>query len=378
MLNRGYILLVVIVLLLTGCTEKQNEENRYDIMQTRGKYVSNLEGEITGLVRKYELGSTYKYPAFVLTNKYIFGGTDNEFTKIDLQSGDREWSYATNSIYSPSVILDSSVCFSDEVAMQCLDITNGQTLWKREYTSRAEYLSPVVASSNLVLFSDKGYIAALEAKTGEEKWRREYDSINAGFGPYNYDNKIYLQGNNGIEMINIKNGELVKTLPFTDPFYTLDVSGELLAFNTYNVVDYSEEIVLYNEKENKVVWTYRPDNQNSYGYLSLVRIVEDIILVENPEMGTIEALDKITGKRNWIVNLHNLIGKGFTTIGSVSGDRLYISNGPYIVCLSLASGELLWSFKNDESIISPPIILDEKIYGLSENNEVILFNTDDE
>lgn len=134
-----------------------------------------VNGETGQRVAKIELGSGCQVAGSVALHqdKAYFGHYGNEFLRVDLDSGDVDWRYASKRdgfVSSPALNAKYVVFGGRDKYMHCVQRKDGKPQWRFK-TRRKVDASPVIAGDKVVFGSGDGRIYLLSLDEGKELWK---------------------------------------------------------------------------------------------------------------------------------------------------------------------------------------------------------------
>ena len=165
-----------------------------------GHHVYGVD-QATGKTRwQYALGgdgATIQTPAIANGIAYAgtFGGGQNTFVALDLQTGAERWRLdgTDEDSFGAAGVADGLVFVpSDSGALRALDAATGELRWT--YTSSQAIASAPAIADGIVYASTasggNGVVVAMDAATGSERWQMPLDGL-LNYGPALADGRLY-------------------------------------------------------------------------------------------------------------------------------------------------------------------------------------------
>ena len=155
--------------------------------------------QATGETRwQYTLGDgngTIQTPAIADGAVYVgtFGGDQNAFVGLDLQTGAERWRLEGTSGegFHAAGAADGSVFVpSDAGMLRALDAASGEVRWTYTSTDMMK-AAPTIVDGVVYAAGDDGIVLAIDATSGAEHWRLPLDGP-IGFGPVLVDGHLYV------------------------------------------------------------------------------------------------------------------------------------------------------------------------------------------
>jgi outer membrane protein assembly factor BamB len=116
------------------------------------------------------------------------------------------------------------------------------------------------------------------------------------------------------------------------------------------------------------------DGGGSRGRLAAAPVVSNGRVFTIDTEATVRAFDAQNGAEVWSVRFGSEIGSESALFGggvSVSGDRLYVTNGVgYAGALNVADGSLIWKVRPGGPLRGSPTIANNRVYVLTQDNQI--------
>lgn len=232
-----------------------------------------------------------------------------------------------------------------------LDAATGEIEWTYEMEG------PILGTVNLlesedgsdpqlfVLGQDDGALHSFDAKTGESIWIAE--AIDRCDGSASVGNGAIVFGScaAAFHVFSAEDGSIDKNIEL-DPDSQV-ASGAAIAGDSVFGGSHSGRLFHVSMSTGEILWI----NEDSGDEIFTTPAVTDELVVFGSYDGNIYALDRMTGTLNW-----KLETDGFPTSAVIAGERAYVGVDGVLQILSLADGEVLWSYEVSDEIASPAII----------------------
>ncbi|MBP6927587.1 MAG: PQQ-binding-like beta-propeller repeat protein [Caldisericia bacterium] len=257
-------------------------------------------------------GAVESSPA-IWNNSVYFGSYNNNFYRVDIDTGELKWRYeCKDGVYSSPAIDDGKVYFgSFDGYFRCLDCNDGKEVFRFKTGDRI-HSSPLVSSGKVIFGSNDGKVYCLDSKTGDQIWIFEANTPIQS-SPALKNGRIFIGGLNG-------------------RMYCLD-------FETGNII-----------------WEY-----NAGGSITCV----PALAYDRVYFGTWArkfcCLAQEDGKLQWSFDTKEYIESS----AACSSGRVYFgANDNYLHCLDGLTGDEIWTFRSQDRKVtsSPAIDSSEKIY----------------
>jgi len=328
---------------------------------------------------------------------------------------------------SQPIVKNSSIFFSDDSGTIFCINENGKIKWKRNvykklYKKIYKKLSFSIYGNNIFVADNIGFVYSVNIDNGEIFWIKNY------YIPFKshikiFDKKIYLlDQDNKILCLDANDGEKIwdilsiQSFIKTQNFLSIAISkqGDLLAINsasdlikangkTGNIywssnisntalatgTDFfeSSELVLLNNtvfiSSSQTTYSYKLEN----GYLNWeskvgctgTPVIDKKNLFCVTKKGFFVILDITSGE---IISSTNIISilkekkRNTYIVGYVMGSgKIYsLTNNGYLIVSSAKTGKVEVFKKIGDSFISPPIIVNNKLFVLTKNSKILGFN----
>lgn len=183
--------------------------------------------------------------------------------------------------------------------------------------------------------------------------RLDYEEIPAVVGRSNLRAKAAYGGYNIVEVRSdsMVFAERTPGIETKKPWTGID-----LAENKFSNKKYPRPIYTMNDSFPSVKsrWVYASEAN----IISTPAITQQLVIVGN-SLGTIEAIDKASGKRKW---KHQTKGAIYSS-PAIHQNKVVVASGDGIIyCLNHTNGKIIWQFKAEAAVLGSPLIYDNKVY----------------
>lgn len=240
-------------------------------------------------------------------------------TAFDATSGTELWRYTLENKHSinPPSIGYGLVYFqqgnsSNDTVLHALNLLTGESVWEAPFRAQWQrYYAPTIADGDVYISGgEHNGVYSFDANTGDEQWFADMPQQDP-WTPTYYDNMIY--------------SVLEGTLFTTDlRFGRLDWSLQLEDNYEADVVSLSDGVA-YVALDSRVV-----------------------------------AVDIETQTELW-----NITGEFYSGTPAIAGDELYVQDQGSLRGLNKDTGELLWEFTQDETLVGSPIVAGNSVFVAS-------------
>lgn len=269
-------------------------------------------------------------PTACFESTLLAGSLDGTLYAFDSATGDENWTYdvggpilGTPNLLRPADAQGSArivIIGQDDGTLHCIDLTNGELLWKTEGIDRCDG-SPAVGENTIVFGSCAAAIHVFSAIDGKLQKNIEIDA----------DSQIA----GGVAIVG-------------DSVFSGSVSGKLIHANL---------------RTGKIVWI----NEDSDFEVFTTPAVNRDWVVFGSEDGSVYALERETGKQQWKFETD-----GWPTSPVIAAGKVVVGFDGTLYLLHLKTGEELWSYEVSDEITSPAIIGGMIVVG-SEDGTVTAF-----
>lgn len=307
-------------------------------------------------------------------NKIIFGAHDTYIYALDSDSGKIEWKFKTNGcIYStPYVHKDTVYAGSQDGFLYAIGL-DGKLKWKFQANGRVVGSSPVVINDKIIFGTDEGFLFAVDIE-GKLLWkfltgsaiRTTVSAVNDKIIFGSHDHYLYCIDENGSKIWKFFTGGPMWTCPCI-----VDRDGNLLWSVNKKSPEISENFMVYFgsfdgnlyclDENGNFIWKFHTGNINASG----PEFYDGIVYFGSSDRH-LYAIDYKSGVLKWKFRTTGAIGHSSPVIYK---ENIFIcdfifgedAEGGSIYCLNM-NGEILWSFRTDNAIVSTPLIHNDMLF----------------
>jgi len=308
--------------------------------------------------------------------------SNNTFLKKKI--GKDKFSFHGNT--TPLLVYKSNIIFADDTGTIFNINKYGKIYWKKNiykkvYKKIYKNLVFSIYENNIYVADNIGFIYALNLSNGEITWIKNY-GIPIRSNIKIFDNKIFLiDQTNKILCFNTEDGTLIWDIHSISSFIksqnllsiAVTKKGELF------VITSSADLFKINSETGRIIWsrntasTLYADATDFFNSSNLVIDTDKIFFSSDTST---YSLDLNTGNEIWV-------NQNVTSIATpvISGDNIFVvTNNGYLVILNKADGKIISSSnilkvlkrKNQETIITGFIMGSNKIYAITLNGFMIV------
>ena len=287
---------------------------------------------------------------------------------------------------TPLLVYKSNIIFADDTGTIFNINKYGKIYWKKNiykkvYKKIYKNLVFSIYENNIYVADNIGFIYALNLSNGEITWIKNY-GIPIRSNIKIFDNKIFLiDQTNKILCFNTEDGTLIWDIHSISSFIksqnllsiAVTKKGELF------VITSSADLFKINSETGRIIWsrntasTLYADATDFFNSSNLVIDTDKIFFSSDTST---YSLDLNTGNEIWV-------NQNVTSIATpvISGDNIFVvTNNGYLVILNKADGKIISSSnilkvlkrKNQETIITGFIMGSNKIYAITLNGFMIV------
>lgn len=323
---------------------------------------------------------------------------------LDAETGDIQWSSRVSVIGSTPFVTEEYLYVGTCDGIAALNPKTGELLWQVQLVDfrcdpwkydPSDFLSssPIETEKGIVMCTHRNIyntnnpfpeginrVVCLDPKDGTLLWQYHY-FVKAGYSPALINGRIILNSEQ-LEILDVETGEELWSYA-TEP---LDDTSPVVTDSTIVTVSSEDGIVYaFDLDTQELLWTHSMD----IPVLSTPAVYGNRILVITYDE-TIYALDEETGNVLWEKNvkeesdfpsfdvLRNLQAS-FRSSPAIADNKVYVGlwSGAFL-CLEVDTGETVWKYKTEGSIVASPAVACEKVVVASTDGRVYCFGIDPE
>ncbi len=335
---------------------------------------SSVLPETLELRWKVQLGEMIKSTAAIVNGRVYVGVLSGELLCLDLQTGERLWTYKTVEQVDPNsfapgfkaspLVTSVGVFIGDEDGVfHAVDRETGKKLWTFETT--AEIISSAsVYENNLVFGSYDNVLYCLGQADGKLVWHY------ATMGPVNCSPAVigkqtFVTGcDEHLRVINIETGKQEIDMPLG----TYLIASPAVRDETLYVGTYASEVVAIDWKNQKRLWAFK-DAKREFPYHASAAVTADRVVVGGNDK-RLHCLDRHTGKELWFFDTRGKIESSAV----VTGETVYFgSSDGKLYGLNLQTGKKTFEFLDGRPFSASPAVASQSLVIGSESSDGNLY-----
>ena len=322
---------------------------------------------------------------------------------LDAETGDILWSSRVPVVGSTPFVTEEYLYVGTCNGIAALNSKTGELLWQVQLVDfecdpweddRSSFLSssPIETEKGIVMCTHRNIlystanpfpeginrVVCLDPEDGTLLWQYHY-FVRAGYSPALINERIIVNSEQ-LEILDVETGEQLWSYA-TEP---LGDTSPVVTDSTIVTVSSDDGIVYaFGLDTQKLLWTHSMDAL----VLSTPAVHENKILVKTYDE-TIYALDEETGSVLWEKNVkeeshfpgrevQRNVQASFRSSPAIADNKIYVGlwSGT-LLCLEVDTGEILWKYKTDGSIVASPAVAGEKVFISSTDGKVYCFGID--
>ncbi len=302
--------------------------------------------------------------------RVFVGSYDGAFYAIDSNTGKVLWRKLTKAKFAGSSLAADGLVFAGATSgeMFAFRESDGQIMWTHRSQAAVEGM-PVLAGDRLLFMTNTNQVICLDAQTGEWRWSYKRDVPTGRFqvqgvcDPLVHDDQVYVGFSDGFAArLNLQDGSVqaVRRLSKSGARFS-DVDGSpLMVDDTVVMTEFSSGVLALDPQSLEERWSHQVE-----GASRLVR--NGGLLFYSSSLSNVEALRVKDAELQWRFKA----GKGSLSHPVLAGDWLLVSSGEHsLLVLDQATGKLLQIFNPGKGSGSPPAVVGQKVFWLS-NGQIL-------
>lgn len=339
--------------------------------------------KINGKLMKRVSSKKAHYSSPVVVGNLVFIGGNGKFMALDSNKNLILWETPVDgAVESSPTFYDENVFFgTDKGVFYSLNAQDGAINWTYQVTS--PILSSPLVEKGMAFFNTlDSKVYALDIHSGNKIWqylRKTPQKLKRAFtSPSFLNGKLYvgfsdgslvgLDINDGTKIIDVQISD--KKTAFLAPLQPVIVDGLI-----YIVTPETNLMVL--DEYGKKLWSFDATKVSNF------IVTKNKVFLLNLE-GDVFAINKITGENIWRVK----VTKGTPTHVIISGNDLIVSTkfittfldlamlsnkGGFVEAFNTKTGAKKWSFKADAGISTSPVVVNDKLFFVSDKGYLHMF-----
>jgi len=387
------ILVIISILILFSCSEKQveveNQNQRFSVL----KYDSEISETLTLDVSEINLDPPREFYYWTKDLQ----NPQNNLGHISTQSSFNKKKKIVSGAKEPlnliqPVFFEDNLCYLDNKGfIECLNVKTKKIKFKIDIKNEGIKKYEIIRGGlsyfdgYLIFVDGYGKLVSINVDTGEIRWQKsiQFPILSS---PLIYRDFIYfVSADNRVFAIEFDSGELAWTFQTIVESKKSIFTSAPVAFENIIIVPFSNgELIAFKYDNGTPLWSDLTSKVSIVSNFDIKDISANPVISSNNIFslsmnGKLLSINIINGKRNWVVDIS---GKNSPTI---SGNQIYLlDNDAKLICLNKESGEIYWitqldKFKGKENAKNlnlwlGPYALNENLYIISYFGELAKIN----
>ncbi|MEM1135121.1 MAG: PQQ-binding-like beta-propeller repeat protein [Bacteroidota bacterium] len=271
----------------------------------------------------------------------------------------KKWVFeAKGKVFGPALREDNSLFFGDIAGyLYSINAENGKLNWK--FRTNGKVLSCPSIKDTLAYFgSYDGYLYCLGVKSGHLVWKYKTGSGASCSPPLVKNGKVYFGSHDDYFYVTDRlNGKLIAKKKLGHGNCTTTSFENNLLY----LADWGGNVHCLNAESLESKWKFQTDNK----VYQTPTLDTDQVLIPSFD-STVYALDKISGKINWKMDLNSVA----VQIGIKGDIAFFNTRSSNLYALNKNSGDLLWKFETEGTTWGFAILAEDIIYFGSGDNKL--------
>jgi len=374
-----YIILIVIAILFYQHSSKLAEQkSSKTTAKTTGSWPifrgnQQLNGYVKSIPKKAVVAWTFKAEAMVDAglvcdaDRMYFGNSEGMFYCLNVNTGKIVWKKKISDGINASALLVDGVCYvgSQSGEFLALSMADGKILWRHEIGEQINGSANFFREQGKLRIIFGAYdfkLHCLDAKNGKEEWSVKTENYINGAPAVN-NKRIIFGGCDGyLRTVDALLGKEKNKLKLKS---YIPASPAIYDSITY-VALYGEKVFAIN-KENKILWTYEPNDKSAF--LSSPAVNPDFVVIGDRD-GLIHILKRLNGKK-----VAEFQTTGDIAVGQIVSDKraLAADKDGFIYIFDLFSGKEIWTYQIGPAITAPITVYGDKIIVADNDGNITAF-----
>jgi outer membrane protein assembly factor BamB len=358
------IILIILVFAPILCVPKVSASSDWAMFRCDPSRCGYIDGEASNSAERlwnFSTKDTVWSSPVVVDGHVIFGSTDGHVYCLNVSNGQAIWRYPfarTADFSSPAIGEDHLFIGSSDGNLTCIDINNGAVLWMTNLNG-AVWGSPLYINGGVYVGSKDSNFYCVLASTGEIVWKCPTVAA-IGSSPAYEDGIVYFSSNYEVHAVNTSNGhELWRTFTasgdntpalYNGRLYIGSGDGDILCLNAYT---------------GAVIWKYTTSNT----VISSPAVAYGCIYIGS-EDNSLYCFNATTGEKIW----QTYTGYWICSSPVVSGGNVYVGSQDFnVYCMDAFTGAVKWSYATGGAVNSSPSICNNTLIVGSDDFLVYAF-----
>lgn len=316
-----------------------------------------------------EVGGQVKSIPAIVDNRVYVSSTDSKVYCLDVTTGDELWNFTTgNLIWSSPAVIDNRVYVgSFDTKVYCLNASDdGNELWNFT-TGGIVVSSPTVVNGKIYFGSADGKVYCVDAESGLEDWN--YSTGNSIYSsPVVADGYTYVVPNNGdLTCLNATEGNPIWNVGVGSSF----LSSPLVANDYIYIGNSYGEVYCLNVTDGFENWVYPGTGVAASSYLAFAYENVYVHTIHNDVGDELYCLNNSNGGFLWSQEL----GGSLMSSPVIADEKLYVGSDydGYVYCLNAMNGSFIWNFSAGENFSGSPAVANGIVYIGSDDGNLFAF-----
>ncbi len=356
---------------------------RGDSSQT-GRSTAKLADKLA-LKWRFKTEAPIKATPIVAEGRAFVGSNDGLFYAIDLNTGEKIWSF--NTIEGPlhpdagknekkfTDPIEAGACYVDgrlyfgghDGNVYCLDAKTGKMIWafatQDKITAAANHVkSPDGKSTWILIGSNDSRMYCLDAATGKKNWDYETGNIING-APAVGKGVVIFGGCDGlVHVVGLADGKKVSEVEITDYIAaTAAVDGDKVFFGHHG-----NKFICVDLTEKKIAWQF---GQRDFPFMGSPALTKDHVLFGGQDR-RVHFVNRADGKAKWSFRSRGQ----FNSSPVIFGERAIIGcDDGRVYMLNLADGTEVWNYEIGQRVAGSPAVIDGMMLIGSDDGSLYAF-----
>jgi len=357
---------ILFLTLLLSCSNKENWPTYGGNIQCTGdanttgpKIISNIKwkfnaiGDGQGEDVDWFFKGVNTQP-IIYNGLVLFGGGDSCFYAVDFETGEKRWSFKTNSLYrtTSATANNDNVFFTNYRGVAYnLAVNTGELLWsftdkedKDRFRGTGTDSSPLINDS-IVVFKTGRTVFGFNIHNGEKLWRIGLRGLVSANVSVSYSNGLLFYSpvwvDDYLYCSDIETGQEKWRCKLEGLAGASSVDKGVLYFVCSE--DLLHALDIYTGQE---LWCFKKEGLR----INKPAISNDIVYISGIDY--IYAINRKTGQEKWNLKMED----SFCSDIVVAEELLYVTNNRSLIAINKNTGQKVWDFKTNEPISSSPIV----------------------
>lgn len=324
-----------------------------------GVYDTRGPSKLGAVKWQFEAEEPGMYAPPTIAGNTIYVGSGSHMYALDIETGQRKWSFMTSGAFSSPAVADGVVYFGSYGGyLYAVDTETGQEIWRfvtRGFPYEEDVMASTPAVSNGVVYvgSYDGYLYAVDSQTGQEVWAFKTGGL-IHSSPAIADGVVYFgSGDYCLYAVDARTGQEVWRFGTRGPIAAIPAVADGAVY----IQDAANYVYAVDTEDGQLIWEIWA------GGATISSPAVDAGLVYVGTKRGLYALDSQTGEQRWGVGMEEPVESSPVV---ADGVVYFGSNGGYLYAADGQTGEILWWFKTGENANPSPVVADGIVYAFGD------------